>query len=513
MRVFCAETLGYSFSMSIQDGSVGSNEGIMHEAAVMEMKDLLIGARVNRVQQLDRYTFLFDFYSTGENWQLLLSLRKSSQRFHLLFGQINKFYLFSSAPTDYMKKQLVGRRIAGMTIGRNSVELLFPGVRFVVDFRAVNFALKEASGSPLYSLRPYAKGGEDEKRVPKENGRVSGERVTHRKGIGDEERVPLEKTAGKNILSFTLNRSLSQDFFQERQQLLKRQLLQVIKSEEKKLKRLGEKLRIEKEEIGEKERFKKIGELMKYNLAMIPKGGVYCTLTDFDGLEMNVELDPALSQKENMDAYFKKYRKLKKREEVIEDRLAVQKRKLGLVERLIEKVQKDASTDLAHAPAGLIDSLGTVSLGKRFLNRLQGVTGEPGGRVVQKPRRFLELSSRSGKRILVARNAAENEELTLRYARGNDLWFHAESYTGSHVILQYEREGEFLEEDITDAAQLALYFSALKRQGRGNILYTRCKYVRKMKGAPPGMVSYYNEKTRWITLDEAFLKDLLSAPN
>jgi predicted ribosome quality control (RQC) complex YloA/Tae2 family protein len=326
----------------------------------------------------------------------------------------------------------------------------------------------------------------------------------------DGERTLLEKNAIGAIPSLTLNRSLSQNFFQERQALLKRRLMQVLKSEEKKLKRLGEKLKVEKEEIGGKEHFKKIGELMKYNLAVLQRGGSSCVITDFEGREMNVELDPTLSPKENMDACFQRYRKLKKREKVIEDRLAIQKRKLLLVRRLIEEVQRDDRLDLTHPPGALFKSYQTASLGKRFLNRLQGVTGEPRGKDVQRQSRFLRLSSRSGKSLLVGRNAAENEELTLRFARGNDLWFHAESKAGSHVILQYEREGEFLEEDIIDAAQLALHFSALKRQGRGNILYTRCKYVRKPKGTLPGVVSYYNEKTRWTNLDEELLKKLLS---
>ena len=130
-------------------------------------------------------------------------------------------------------------------------------------------------------------------------------------------------------------------------------------------------------------------------------------------------------------------------------------------------------------------------------------------RQVFKKERFLQFSSRSGKRILVGRNALENEELSLRMARGKDLWFHAEAVSGSHVVLFYEKEGDFLEEDIIDAGSLALYFSKLRKEKRGNVHYTPCKYIRKPKGSKPGKIIYHNEKTKWVVLESEILSKLI----
>ena len=114
----------------------------------------------------------------------------------------------------------------------------------------------------------------------------------------------------------------------------------------------------------------------------------------------------------------------------------------------------------------------------------------------------MEFSSSTGKKIFVGRNASENEELSIRVARGNDLWFHVESGAGSHVILRYEKSGSFQPEDLDDAAALALYFSKLRSERKGEVVYTFCKHLKKPKNSKPGTVIYFNNKTRFITLDD-----------
>ena len=122
----------------------------------------------------------------------------------------------------------------------------------------------------------------------------------------------------------------------------------------------------------------------------------------------------------------------------------------------------------------------------------------------------MEFTTRSGKKILVGRNARSNEELSINAARGNDMWFHVESGSGSHVILRYEKRGSFHAEDIIDAAILALYFSKLRKEKKGDVVYTFCKYVKKPKNSKTGVVTYYNNKTRFISLDTEVLTGLLT---
>jgi predicted ribosome quality control (RQC) complex YloA/Tae2 family protein len=120
----------------------------------------------------------------------------------------------------------------------------------------------------------------------------------------------------------------------------------------------------------------------------------------------------------------------------------------------------------------------------------------------------LEIRTPSGSRILVGRSPSENADLTFHVARPNDLWFHAQSIPGAHVILQRDDRTEPPVEDIEQAAALAANFSKARGSGKVTIDYTLRKYVRAQRDAPPGLVWYTNPKT--ITVEpsapEAYLK-------
>jgi predicted ribosome quality control (RQC) complex YloA/Tae2 family protein len=124
-------------------------------------------------------------------------------------------------------------------------------------------------------------------------------------------------------------------------------------------------------------------------------------------------------------------------------------------------------------------------------------------------RPFLRFTSRTGKVIYAGRNAGENVALSTRVARGNDLWFHALGGAGSHVVLRYDRKGEFSESDIADASLLALHLSKLRKRGEGEVVYTFCKHLRVPKNSREGTVSYHQNKTRYVRMDEGALRTLM----
>jgi predicted ribosome quality control (RQC) complex YloA/Tae2 family protein len=452
--------------------------------AVSELKQLLIGARIDRIQQMDRGTFVFAVYSRGKNRQLVVSLRKNAARFHLVFGRIHKSSLFSSAPAEVLKKYLGGGRVSGVDLGNRSVALLLPTVSVAFDFSTSNFTLRDAGGRFLYSMNPDASSAPDS-------------------AAGEED--------GEGAGSLEVNRLLSRQFFSERGRLMKKRLLRVLRTEEKKQIRLGRKLGVEREESERRERYRKIGELMKYHLAEIPKGSGLAVLRDFEGQEVRVELDPGLGAKENMNAYFNKYRTLKKRSQIIGQRIAEQEEKLQQVQELIAGIQAVPDDEAAALLPPLLGTAAGGALGSRLLQRLGEAGRAHSGTGEERKRGYLVFRSRSGKSIFVGRNAQENDYVTSRLARGNDLWFHVESAGGGHVILRYEKAGEYLEEDIVDASQLALHFSALRRQGSGTVVYTRRKYVTKPKGAAAGNVVYHGEKSRWTRAEEELIQTLLDS--
>ncbi|MBI3724775.1 DUF814 domain-containing protein, partial [bacterium] len=122
------------------------------------------------------------------------------------------------------------------------------------------------------------------------------------------------------------------------------------------------------------------------------------------------------------------------------------------------------------------------------------------------PRKF---DSR-GFTILVGRSNEENDRLTLTVARGNDLFFHVRGFPGSHVIVRTERDKSVPLETLLDAAALAVHYSKVRGNTRADVSYTPRKYVRKPRGAKPGLVEISNEKTIRPDGDPARLARLLA---
>ncbi len=112
---------------------------------------------------------------------------------------------------------------------------------------------------------------------------------------------------------------------------------------------------------------------------------------------------------------------------------------------------------------------------------------------------------------MVGRNDRENETLCFRMAKGNDFWFHAHGTPGSHLIVRMERRQEIPYQTLLDAATLALHFSQLKKAGKGEVIYSYKKYVRKIKNGKPGMVTCSREKTLFISVEPERLARLLQS--
>ena len=221
----------------------------------------------------------------------------------------------------------------------------------------------------------------------------------------------------------------------------------------------------------EAEKWRRWGELLKYNLHLIKPGQREVKVTDFStGREETVPLDPSLSPKENLNIIFKKYRKALKRLEFAENRLEEIRNELEGAELLKDTViSKEKAEDLE-------------------------VFVQKGIREVKVPN-FLTFTLPSGKRIFVGRNASENEFLSLKLANPWDIWFHAKEIPGSHVILRLGKGEEPSEEDILLSAAAAAYFSKGRESGKVKVDYTKVKNLKKPPKTHKGFVIYSGEKT------------------
>jgi predicted ribosome quality control (RQC) complex YloA/Tae2 family protein len=115
-----------------------------------------------------------------------------------------------------------------------------------------------------------------------------------------------------------------------------------------------------------------------------------------------------------------------------------------------------------------------------------------------------------GAAILVGRGAAENDALTVRVARGNDLWLHARGHPGAHVVVRLGKTAGPDQDTLLDAAHLAAHFSDARGEPQVEVAYTRAKHVRKPRGSPPGAVTYSQERVLAVRIEPPRLERLLA---
>ena len=117
---------------------------------------------------------------------------------------------------------------------------------------------------------------------------------------------------------------------------------------------------------------------------------------------------------------------------------------------------------------------------------------------LSKPLRF---KSSDGNVIYVGKNNRQNDMLTFKKSKPDDIWLHAKNTPGSHVIV--ETQGHAASDTtLTEAAILAAYFSKGRNSSNVKVDYTLVRHVKKPSGAKPGFVIYFNQKTLYVTPDE-----------
>ncbi len=240
--------------------------------------------------------------------------------------------------------------------------------------------------------------------------------------------------------------------------------------------------------------YSRYGELLKANLGAITKGLDRITVTDYFDVhfpEVTIPLDPTKSPHSNMDDYFRKHRKYLAAERELKPR--IERAELGLA-RLRQELQEIEQGNWTP-PA-------TPS------PRLSVPTSTRARAIAQQRGLFRRFTSTDGLPIFVGRNARENDELTFGFAKSDDLWLHARGTPGSHVVVRLAKGSDPPLETLRDAATLALLYSDLKKSGKGEVIYTRRKWVKKAKGQAPGAVIVTHEKSLHISLDKTRLEAL-----
>ena len=295
--------------------------------------------------------------------------------------------------------------------------------------------------------------------------------------------------------------SLSQlldDFYQDKAERdrVNQQASELIHRVENELEKNRKKLKKQEQELvatENAEEFRQKGELLTTFLHQVPNNQDQVELDNYYTSEkITIVLDKALTPNQNAQRYFKKYQKLKE---------AV-KHLTGLIEETKETIQYLESVETALSQANLteITEIREELIQTGFIRRRQREKIQKR----KKPEKYLSTDGQTI--ILVGRNNLQNDELTFKMAKKEELWFHAKDIPGSHVVITGNLHPS---DDVkTDAAELAAYFSKARLSNLVQVDMIEVKKLNKPTGGKPGFVTYTGQKTLRVTPDEVKIKSM-----
>lgn len=228
-----------------------------------------------------------------------------------------------------------------------------------------------------------------------------------------------------------------------------------------------------------RDKYKLFGELLNAYGYEILSGAKECTVLNYyTGENITIPLNEDLSPQENSRKYYEKYNKQKRTFDALSEQIKSTKTEIDQLESI------KTSLEIAIVYEDLIqikEELATYGFIKNKASSKARVE-----KAKSKPFHYL---SSDGFDIYVGKNNIQNEELTFKFANGNDYWFHAKDMPGSHVIV---KTGNMPLPDTTyeDAARLAAYYSKGRNMEKVEVDYVEKKFVKKVPGAPLGFVIY-----------------------
>lgn len=245
-----------------------------------------------------------------------------------------------------------------------------------------------------------------------------------------------------------------------------------------------------------RETYRIYGELLNtYGYGISPQAKSMEALNYYTNEMITIPLDPDLTPQENAKKYFDKYSKLKRTYEAL-TALTTQ------VKAEIEHLESIATAlDIALQEEDLVQIKEELTE-NGYIRRKSGSKKE---KVTSKPFHYI---SSDGFHMYVGKNNYQNDEITFKFATGNDWWFHAKNIPGSHVIVKSEGVEELPDRTFEEAGRLAAYYSKGREQDKVEIDYIQKKHVKKPAGGKPGFVVYYTNYSLMIDSDISGIQQL-----
>lgn len=478
-------------------------------AVIREIEPALRHGWIQKIFQPTSRSLTLEIRTPGHTLALLLSADPETARLHLLSHRLPNP---TTPPSfcQYLRAHIQGARIDGLE--------QVPGDRIVrlrlttregpcslvaeLTGRTADFLLLDAEDKILIALETGREktGQPYQAPVQPPAARPPGTNEQERRRTNAR---PLQQPEGDQpfpVSSSIERRDQGREEDLARERLRQARLAEIRKGIKKAARRIDA-LRADFDKATRYKEYARYGELLKANLHLMTKGQAQVTVIDyFDQAmpELTIPLDLSKTPQGNMDDYFKKHRKYLAADREIKPRLETAERELDALQAERKAIEQGAWEPPRPEPA--------PTRRHAALSRHQPSAISSAETARKGP--FRRFTSTDGLPIYVGRNARENEELTFKFAHSDDLWLHAHGTPGSHVVVRLEKGADPPHETIRDAATLALLYSDLKKSGKGEVIYTRKKWVRKMKGQPPGTVTVTQEKAIFVQLDRARLDRL-----
>ena len=331
-----------------------------------------------------------------------------------------------------------------------------------------------------------------------ENILVSDKLSTFRNFFGQETKPFLTKTSFSPVPfanqvgePFTSLSDLLDIYYKDKAERdrVKQQASELIRRVENELQKNRHKLKKQEKELlatDNAEEFRQKGELLTTFLHQVPNDQDQVILDNYyTNQPITIALDKALTPSQNAQRYFKRYQKLKEAVKYLTELIEETKATILYLESVETVLNQAGLEEIAEIREELIQT--------GFIRRRQREK-------IQKRKKPEQYLASDGKTIIyVGRNNLQNEELTFKMARKEELWFHAKNIPGSHVVISGNLNPS--DEVKTDAAELAAYFSKGRLSNLVQVDMIEVKKLNKPTGGKPGFVTYTGQKTLRVTPD------------
>ncbi|MBR5782656.1 MAG: NFACT family protein [Clostridia bacterium] len=336
-----------------------------------------------------------------------------------------------------------------------------------------------------------------------ENGAFAGSLIRRRDNgkMTDFSFLPLEQYgSAAEVMDFDTPGALLEEYYTKSANLhrIKQKALDLSNFLTRTAARITRTMTVRQKELADSEsadKYQIYGQIIQANLYQIKKGDRVLKAPNFfeeDMPEITIALQPDKSPIQNAQSYFKKYSKAKNGRRIIAQLIEQDKKELEYINSVfVSLCDAESEEDLEQIRAELVEG--------HYLNP-RGPKSKKA--VLSHPREFV---TDDGYTVYVGKSNLQNDYLTVRLSRKNDIWLHTKGIHGSHTLLV--AGGKTLEEipdtALLQAAALAAYYSKGKESSKVEVDYCPVQNVKKPAGAKPGMVIYENYYTLLVAPDEA----------